>query len=117
MRLETLTVAQMAAYYYPRMMGLHNASDETDEAGKIRLPEMLNLTSESMSQDGIYLMEDGEMMIMWIGRSADPGILQANFGATSFDELDTNAVEVQLMQGAPESKIARILARVRQERA
>merc|ERR1740120_171522 len=56
-------------------------------------------------------------MIMWIGRAVDPGILQANFGVPSFDEMDTNAVEVQLMQGQATSKIAQILARVRTERA
>merc|ERR1712232_143717 len=75
MRLETLNVQQMAAYYYPRMMALHNLGDSVgmpDENGAITLPDMLNLTSESMMQDGVYLLENGFEMDMWIGASVDP---------------------------------------------
>merc|ERR1719330_214747 len=45
-------------------------------------------------------------------------LLQTLFGAPSFDQMDTNMVETQLMQGQDQqSKVASILARVRQERA
>lgn len=120
-RLETLTVSQMAAYYYPRMMSLHNAPDSTDEHGRPTLPEMLNLTSESMQQDGIYLLEDGETMMMWIGRAVDAGLLQGIFGAPAFDQLDPAAAEVAFVQGGlPDTPLARkvwgILQQVRTER-
>ena len=64
-----------------------------NDHGQIQLPEMLNLTSESMTQDGVYLLEDGESMYMWIGRAVDSNFLQAVFGMGSFDQLDVLAAE------------------------
>ena len=77
-------------------MGLHNAPEEcrmVNEHGQIQLPEMLNLTSESMTQDGVYLLEDGESMYVWIGRAVDSNFLQAVFGVGSFDQLDPLTAE------------------------
>merc|ERR1719359_1029381 len=61
MRLETLTVSQLTSYYYPRLMALHNLADNVgipDENGRVTLPDMLNLTKDVMTQDGMYLLED-----------------------------------------------------------
>lgn len=121
MRIETLSVGQMAAYFYPRMMSLHNVPEMvgiTDEHGRVTLPDMLNLTSESMTQDGVYLLEDGDNMYMWIGRAVDPNFLQAVFCASSFDSMDSIQAEAVLgTRGDPLSnKIAAILRQVRAER-
>lgn len=121
MRLETITVSQMAAYYYPRMMSLHNAPDHCgvpDENGNSQLPDMLNLTSESMTQDGVYLLEDGDCMLIWVGRAVDAGFLQAVFGAPSFDQMDSSQAEAVIgTRGDPLSnKVAAIIRQVRAER-
>eukprot|EP00438_Fugacium_kawagutii_P008578 Skav214143 [mRNA] locus=scaffold1645:177217:194553:- [translate_table: standard] len=96
MRLETLSVSQSAAFFNPRLMALHNAPEEcrmVNEHGQIQLPEMLNLTSESMTQDGVYLLEDGESIYMWLGRAVDSSFLQAVFGVSSIDLVDPVASE------------------------
>mmetsp|Transcript_31268 Transcript_31268/g.56012 ORF Transcript_31268/g.56012 Transcript_31268/m.56012 type:complete len:954 (-) Transcript_31268:52-2913(-) len=120
-RLETLSVPQTSAYYYPRMMALHNAPDlcaTPDQLGRITLPDMLNLTSESMTQDGVYLLEDGDQMLIWLGRAVDAGFLQAVFGASSFEQLDPASAEAVIgTRGDPTSnKLANILRTIRSER-
>lgn len=122
MRLETMNVPQLAAYFYPRMMALHNAPDSCgvpDEHGRVTLPDMLNLTSESMAQDGIYLLEDGDLILMWVGRAVNPGLLQSLFGAPSFEQVDpSQAEEVVGTRGDPHSnKVGNILRQVRAERS
>jgi len=121
MRLETLSVSQTAAFFNPRLMALHNAPEECrmpNEHGQIQLPEMLNLTSESMTQDGVYLLEDGESIYVWIGRAVDTNFLQAAFGVSSFDQVDVLAAESILgTRGDPESeKVGHIIRQVRSER-
>jgi protein transport protein SEC24 len=121
MRLDSLSVSQVAAFYYPRMMSLHNLPEHCgmqDETGNTVLPDMLNLTKDSLTQDGIYLLEDGEVILIWIGRAADPNTLQAVFGNGSIDQLDTSAAEATIgTSGDPLSiKIAAILRQVRAER-
>jgi protein transport protein SEC24 len=121
MRLATLNVSQAAAYFYPRMMSLHDAPEHCglpDADGKITLPDMLNLTSESMQQDGVYLLENGQDMMMWVGRAVGPAFLQSVFGASSFEQMDVlEASRTCGTRGDPLSqRIAGILAQVRSER-
>jgi protein transport protein SEC24 len=122
MRLETLSVAQQSAFFYPRLMSLHNLPDDcgvADEHGHVKLPDLLNLTKDIMTQDGIYLLEDGDVILIWIGRAADPGFLGAVFGNGNIDELDTNVAEAYIGTAgdALSNKIGLILRQVRAERA
>lgn len=121
MRLDSLSVSQVVAFYYPRLMSLHNLPEHCgvqDENGHVVLPSMLNLTKESLQQEGIYLLEDGEAILIWIGRSADPNILQSLFGNGNIDQLDTNAAEAIIgTAGDPLSnRVSAILRQVRLER-
>jgi len=120
-RLETLPLSQLTAYYYPRMLPLHNLAGDVgvqDEYGRVTLPDLLNLTKESMAQDGIYLLENGEVMLIWIGRAADPNFLQAVFGNGNIDEIDTAQAEATIgtADDPVSNKIGAILQQVRTER-
>jgi len=122
MRLDTIGVSQLSAYYYPRMIALHNldeASGNMNEHGFITLPGMLNLTSESMTQDGVYLLEDGESILIWIGRAVDVNFLYAVFGVQSVDQVDPVTAEAVLAQRSEPlaTKVLNILGQVRTERA
>lgn len=126
MRLQTLSVSQQTAYYCPRLMSLHNLPDHCgveDGQGNVALPDMLNLTTGIMTPEGIYLLEDGEMMMIWIGRPAAPGFLQAVFGNGNIDELDTSAAEAMIgtacepERDALSRKIGLIVRQVRAERS
>lgn len=120
-RLATLSVSQLASYFYPRMFGLHDM-DETcgvaDAEGRVVLPTMMSLTSESLTQDGIYLLEDGESILIWIGRAADANFLQNVFGMPSFDQFDSNmAGDILGTRGDPLSnRVGSIIQQVREER-
>jgi len=121
-RLENLMVSQLSTFYYPRMIALHNIPGHCgipDEDGIVTLPDMLNLTSESMTQDGVFLLEDGEALNVWIGSAVDPGFLQAVFGVSSFDQLEPFAAESVIgTRGDPVSnQVGHIIAQVRRERA
>merc|ERR1711871_255126 len=120
-RLESAEISRLAAYYYPRMLALHNLDDTCgvmNEHGFVTLPAMLNLTSESMSQDGVYLLEDGSGVFLWIGRAVDQQFLNAVFGVPSVEQVDPLTAEASLGQrGDPlEMRISAILGQIRLER-
>mmetsp|Transcript_23392 Transcript_23392/g.43028 ORF Transcript_23392/g.43028 Transcript_23392/m.43028 type:complete len:895 (-) Transcript_23392:139-2823(-) len=122
MRMETLSVSQLAAFFYPRMMALHNMPDTCgvpDEYGQSTMPDMLNLTNESLTQDGIFLLEDGESILLWVGRGAQPGFLSGVFGARSFDELDPQTAENMIGNtgDATSTRVANVIRQVRVERS
>ncbi|PFH31291.1 putative transport protein Sec24 [Besnoitia besnoiti] len=91
-RLLSLPVDMICAYLHPRMLPLHNleamgGNPEQVLDGKedIILPPQLRLTAEEMTQDGAYLLENGEEMLLWIGRSISPHWLSTVFGVQSLD--------------------------------
>merc|ERR1712050_307404 len=103
-------------------MSLHSMHADCgvpDEQGHTILPEMMNLTSETMTHDGVYLLEDGESILIWVGPSVDTAFLQALFGSLSFEQLDSTGAEAMLQKqfNPLASKVANIIRQVRAERS
>ncbi|SJK86191.1 protein transport protein SEC24 [Babesia microti strain RI] len=87
-RLQSLPVDFVAAFCYPPLYPLHdlNALDSAESMAGI-LPEKLSLSHENLSQDGAYLLEDGESMYLWIGRAINSQWLQSVFGVHTIENL------------------------------
>jgi len=45
------------------------------------------LSSEHMSEEGIYLLENGEDCLIYVGNMVDPDVLQQLFGTSSVDGI------------------------------
>lgn len=61
------------------------------EDGSI-IPPFVPLSSEHVSDEGIYLLENGEDALIYIGSSVDSSILHQLFGISSVDEVPTQVV-------------------------
>ena len=73
----------IAAYIHPYFYSLHNipaAVGEINEAGQVVMPERLNLSAEKLERHGCYLIDDGHMHLMWLGRNVSPRLIQDLFG-------------------------------------
>lgn len=53
----------------------------------IIMPPPLPLTSERMERHGLYLIEDGQTMFLWIGRDAVPQLVMDVFGLPNYEAL------------------------------
>lgn len=103
--LNNMDIEESKVFIYPRMFSIHdmghdaglpcdNVQGEHGEdmiatAGPfhVRLPAILNLSYERLSQAGIVLLENGYDMFMWIGRSVNPSIISTLFGVHSLDSV------------------------------
>ncbi|XVF42124.1 hypothetical protein PTKIN_Ptkin01aG0335000 [Pterospermum kingtungense] len=74
----------------PRMISVHNL-DLEGENGSV-IPPILPLSSEYLSEEGIYLLENGVDGLIYIGSSVDSDILRQLFGISSVDETPTQFV-------------------------
>ncbi|KAG8379493.1 hypothetical protein BUALT_Bualt07G0094200 [Buddleja alternifolia] len=70
---------------YPRMISIHDL-DEKELDGSI-IPPPSSLSSEHISDDGIYLLENGEDCLIYVGNSVQPNILQQLFSISSVEEI------------------------------
>lgn len=56
------------------------------------MPPPLPLTSERLERHGLYLIEDGQTMFLWIGRDAVPQLVMDVFGLPSYEVLRAGKV-------------------------
>ena len=68
-------------------------SSETE----ICIPPRLHLSSENIDRHGVYIMDAGEAIYMWIGRSVSDQFLQLVFDCRSFQELPDHSVNFVLI--------------------
>lgn len=70
-RLVSIPLSQLVAYWSPRLFSLTDwgsVEGSVDGNEQIVLPPSIPLSSESMTQEGAYLIENGESMLLWIGK-------------------------------------------------
>lgn len=52
----------------------------------------MNLTSRRLEAHGLYLIEDGQNMFLWLGKNAVPALVKDAFGLNSYDEVRAGKV-------------------------
>ncbi|XP_061769503.1 protein transport protein Sec24D [Nerophis ophidion] len=70
---------------YPRFIPLHDM-DVTNEA----LPAPLRCTEERLADTGVFLLENGHYMFLWLGQSSPPDVIQGIFNVPSLAHLQGN---------------------------
>ena len=94
-------------FIYPRMFSIRDMADDVgmpcdnlDEDIKVAgpfntiLPTTCNLTSENLTADGVFLMETGSDLFLWIGSQANPMVMNNLFGVPSLAGMDMSTVQV-----------------------
>ncbi|XP_039056227.1 protein transport protein Sec24-like At4g32640 [Hibiscus syriacus] len=98
---------------YPRMFAIHNPISKEGDCSI--LPPTIPLSSEHVSDDGIYLLENGEDVLIYFGSSVDSNIVQQLFGFTSVDEGPTQFV-MQQFDNPLSKKLNDVVNVIRQQR-
>ncbi|KAF8377055.1 hypothetical protein HHK36_030427 [Tetracentron sinense] len=98
---------------YPRMMAINDLISK--EADGSLIPSTIPLSSEHITDDGIFLLENGEDGLIYIGNMVNPDILQKIFGISFVNEIPTQFVLQQY--GNPLSKkINDVINEIRRQR-
>jgi len=90
-RLLTLSAGETSTFVYPRLFGLHNMPPNagySNSSGEISLPPTMSLSAERLEAEGAYLVENGETMLMWLGKNLPKSFLQQVFDVHALAEGD-----------------------------
>jgi len=77
-----------------------DTDDDDDEMGsvvgreRIRLPRPVGLSVDSLSSDGIYVLDNGVDVYVWVGRASDPGATVALFGVESLEHANMQQIQL-----------------------
>ncbi|KDE04517.1 hypothetical protein MVLG_05083 [Microbotryum lychnidis-dioicae p1A1 Lamole] len=110
---KSLGVNSTLRLLYPRFLAIHNLPDEVgfpDERGRLRLPPLIRTSYARMEPHGVYLIENGDFVILWIGAAVSPQILQDLYGADSLEELDTRMTSLPVLPTLLSTQVRNILA-------
>ena len=82
-------------YIYPTLYRLYPLEPECgtlDDNGTVVLPNILNLSSEKMSRSGLFLMDNGQDLYVWMGKELPQDLFATLFGVTDVSTMDVNTV-------------------------
>lgn len=99
--LRSMSVGNIMAFLYPRMVALHTMSPEDGhpikirqedgteiEGVRIKCPTLIRPSFQRMQGHGAYLIENTDNILLWIGAEVNPRFLDDLYGVQSLDELD-----------------------------
>uniref|UniRef100_A0A1E1X2A1 Putative vesicle coat complex copii subunit sec24/subunit sfb2 n=1 Tax=Amblyomma aureolatum TaxID=187763 RepID=A0A1E1X2A1_9ACAR len=107
----SMDVASTVAYFYPRLLPLHDVDMDS-----VELPTALRCTAEKIREDGCYLLENGIHMFLWIGMAVDPDFLQNVFAQPVAARIDIDKTSLLELNTPISRRVRDIIARVRMER-
>ncbi|TXT09172.1 hypothetical protein VHUM_02646 [Vanrija humicola] len=116
--LTTLPTQSLIPYIHARFYSLHNMPAEAGTIGEhgVILPPALNLTSERLERHGLFLIEDGQNMFLWVGQEAVPKLIQDVFDLDSYGELQGGKYTLPVLENSFNTRVNAIIAKTRELR-
>lgn len=85
----SMDVANSVVYFYPRLLPLHDVSLE--ETG---VPDQIRCTIEKVKDEGVYLLENGVHILLYVGLAVDPAWIQDVFGVSTAAQIDIDKTKL-----------------------
>jgi len=76
---------------------LSAASMGLDTQALQELPPQMDLSTEKLSQNGVYLLCGYQYILLWVGSMTPPEVLHSLFAISSLNEVDANNSQLQLI--------------------
>ncbi|XP_075891540.1 protein transport protein Sec24D isoform X2 [Nelusetta ayraudi] len=96
---------------YPRLIPLHNM-DTSVEA----LPAPLRCSEERLSDSGMFLLENGHSMFLWLGQGSPPDLVQNLFSLPSLAHLQAHMSSLPELDNPLSKKVRSIVSSLLEKR-
>ncbi|XP_046753810.1 protein transport protein Sec24C [Diprion similis] len=107
----TMDIPTSVAYFYPRLLPLHDIDPQGTE-----LPQMVRCSIDKFTDDGAYLLENGIHMFLWLGLGLSSQWVQAVFGVPSVGQVDIDRTILPTLDTPLSHRITEIITQVRSQR-
>ncbi|XP_022850093.1 protein transport protein Sec24-like CEF isoform X4 [Olea europaea var. sylvestris] len=96
------------------MMAIHNLDEK--EMDDSLIPKTVLLSSEHITDEGIYLLENGEDCLIYVGNSINPDISRQVLGISLVEEISSQFV-LQQYDNPLSKKLNNIVNEIRRQRS
>jgi protein transport protein SEC24 len=124
-----MSIDESRIFIYPRMFSIHDmpadtgipsdSAEDTLVAGpeRIRLPAILNLSHERLASEGVFLLETGHDLFLWIGRAVSPAILHTLLNVQSLEGVDMSLLQLQPDNSDFSCRVSAVVGALRADRS
>eukprot|EP00835_Amoeboradix_gromovi_P002504 NODE_144_length_17694_cov_0.489741.p1 type:complete len:1083 gc:universal NODE_144_length_17694_cov_0.489741:6165-2917(-) len=101
-------------FLYPRIYDLVNLPDNVGEFDDMRLilPNRIRASMELFMDDGCYLIENGQRIYIWIGRSISKSFLMSVFNVNSIDQINVLQHSLKMQNNAVMKKLSILIGEI-----
>jgi len=111
-RILSMGVRSLMHHLYPRMLAIHDLDDTTAlpaANGRISWPSHMRDSYVYMEAHGIYLIDNEDMVVLWIGQGAAPQLLSDLFGIDDIMNLDPHLNGLPVLDSRLSTQVRNIL--------
>lgn len=116
--LESTPLPYLLKAIYPTVYSLHDMPDEAglpDEDGSIVLPDAVNATASVFEKYGLFLIDNGVELFLWMGGDAVPQLVEDVFGQPNIFEIPIGKQELPVVEGSEfNEKLRNIVSKIRE---
>ncbi|MCL4140343.1 UNVERIFIED_CONTAM: hypothetical protein GTU68_009299 [Idotea baltica] len=110
-QMTTMNVDASIAYFYPRLIPLTETDSQDAE-----IPAAIRTSYDKLSPDGVYLVENGLFMFMWVGSGTSSAWMKDVFGVAAPHQLDPVLSELPEMDNPTSKRVRDIIEAIRLQR-
>ncbi|KAI9509246.1 CPII coat sec24 protein [Russula earlei] len=116
--LTSLPSQLLVPYIHPTFSSLHNMPPEAGTVGEhgIVMPPPLPLTSERLERHGLFLIEDGQTLFLWVGRDAVPQLIIDVFDLPNYETLRGGKTTLPLLDNPFSQRVNAVIQKTREMR-
>lgn len=106
---------ELALYLYPRIYPLHNLTVEdcfpNPETGQLVLPPTLRASYARVEEGGVYIVDNGQIVLIWLHAQVSPNLLEDLFGPgiTSLSSLSPTLSELPVLETHLNAQVRNLL--------
>ncbi|PLB53067.1 Sec23/Sec24 family protein [Aspergillus steynii IBT 23096] len=81
--LRSIGCSELSLYLYPRIIPIHNMQPEDgfpNEQGQLQVPPALRASYSKIEEGGAYLVDNGQVCLLWLHAQVSPNLLEDLFG-------------------------------------
>lgn len=108
---NAMPVKATQCYFYPRLIPVHNLDVDSEN-----LPVAVRCSYERMQDTGAYIIENGLVMLMWVGFNINQKWVQDVFGVHSAAQIDIDRTRLEEFDNPRSKKLKNVIAKIRAER-
>ncbi|XP_033507639.1 protein transport protein Sec24D [Epinephelus lanceolatus] len=96
---------------YPRLTPLHNI-----DVGSEALPTQVRCSEERLTDSGMFLLENGHSMFLWLGQASPPELIQSIFNLPSLAHLQGHMCVLPELDNPLSKKVRSIISSLLEKR-